>query len=263
MQKLSIYQVDAFSARRFGGNPAAVVPLQEWLPDQHLQAIAAENNLAETAYFIPQGEDYHLRWFTPQLEIDLCGHATLASAHVLYQHLGYARATLRFHTRSGWLTVDRQGDWLEMDFPSRPPEDQPQDTERVSAALQLAVSPLYVGKSRDYLVELADEAAVRALKPDLRLLAQLDCIGVIATAPGDQVDFVSRFFAPQAGVPEDPVTGSAHSTLVPYWANRLGKKELLAQQVSPRHGELRCQLLGERVKIAGQAVTYLTGQIFV
>lgn len=261
---MQLYQVDAFTSRLFGGNPAAVVPLESWPADDIMQAIAAENNLAETAFFVPEGSGYHLRWFTPELEIDLCGHATLATAHVLYEHLGATAPELRFKTRSGTLTVVREGDWLAMDFPARPPEPRPQEAATLSAALALAtVSPVFVGKSRDYLVELPSEQAVRNLRPRMDLIAELDCVGVIATAPGNTVDFVSRFFAPQAGVPEDPVTGSAHSTLIPYWAGKLGQFSLDAWQVSPRHGELRCTHRGERVIIAGQAVTYLVGQIQV
>lgn len=259
---MQIFQIDAFTGRVFGGNPAAVVPLEKWLPDATMQAIAAENNLAETAFFVPQGKgQYHLRWFTPELEIDLCGHATLATAHVLFEHLAEMSSEIRFETRSGILTVTRDEDWLSMDFPARPPVPKPEDKELLRAALGLQEEPLFVGKSRDYLVELPSEAAVRALKPRMDLVAQLDCIGVIATAPGDSVDFVSRFFAPQAGVPEDPVTGSAHSTLIPYWGGKLGQFSLDAWQVSSRHGVLRCTHQGDRVTMAGQAVTYLVGEI--
>ncbi|MEM9984693.1 MAG: PhzF family phenazine biosynthesis protein [Bacteroidota bacterium] len=260
---MQIFQVDAFTQSIFGGNPAAVVPLNEWLPDDLMQAIAAENNLAETAFFYPDGEDYRLRWFTPNLEIDLCGHATLAAAHVLFEHLGAPKNPLCFHTRSGLLTVTKQEAWLSMDFPARPPEECPHERPILSEALGLAQTPLYVGKSRDYLVELSSEAQVRAVNPNMALVAKLDAIGVIVTAPGEEVDFVSRFFAPQAGVPEDPVTGSAHSTLIPFWAEKLDKNTLLAQQVSARLGQLKCEYLGERVLISGQAVTYLEGEIQV
>ncbi len=260
---MQIFQVDAFTKSIFRGNPAAVVPLESWLPDSTMQAIAAENNLAETAFFYEDEEEYHLRWFTPNLEIDLCGHATLATAHVLFEHLGVQKSMLSFHTRSGLLSVSKQDDWLSMDFPARPPQDCPEDLMLLSEALALSISPLYVGKSRDYLVELPSEADVRAVVPNMALVSKLKAIGVIVTAPGEEVDFVSRFFAPQAGVPEDPVTGSAHSTLIPFWAEKLNTKRLLAQQVSPRLGELKCEHLGERVLISGQAITYMQGEIQV
>lgn len=258
-----LYQIDAFTDRLFGGNPAAVVPLQAWLDDETLQAIAAENNLAETAFYVPRGQDYHLRWFTPTVEVDLCGHATLAAAYVLYQIENAAISQLTFHTRSGALTVMRDQEWLSLDFPARPPEPRAEDVERLTDAL--GASPRWVGKARDYFAVFDSEAEVRKLQPDLAKVAALDCLGLIVTAPGQdrEVDFVSRFFAPQAGVPEDPVTGSAHCTLIPYWATQLGKATLLARQVSRRGGTLRCAYQRSRVIISGQAVLYLKGEFRV
>lgn len=257
---LTQYQIDAFSPTIFSGNPAAVVPLSEWLPDTLLQAIAAENNLSETAFFAPEGEGWRLRWFTPVAEVDLCGHATLASAHVLFQHLGVTAERILFHTRSGELTVRRDGDRLEMDFPARsstpciPPDDLLQG---------LGHPPLEVLASDDYIAVYASEAEIRALMPDMAALARLDRRGVIVTAPGDTADFVSRFFGPKFGIPEDPVTGSAHCELMPYWARRLGHDRLRAFQCSARGGELDCTLVGERVRLAGQACTFMVAQIFV
>jgi PhzF family phenazine biosynthesis protein len=260
--ELSIYQVDAFTDALFGGNPAAVVLLQEWLPDALLHKIAAENNLAETAFLVPERDLYHLRWFTPKIEVDLCGHATLASAQVVFEMLRPGRRSVTFLTRkAGPLTVTIQGDRLSMDFPSRPPE-------RVSAPVGLAdalgAEPVEVWAAGKLLCVFETEGTVKALQPDFRKVAALDCFGVIATAPGnDGVDFVSRYFAPHAGIDEDPVTGSAHCTLVPYWSRRLGKAKLEARQISLRGGRLSCEDRGERVSLAGRAVLYLEGRIFV
>lgn len=257
--KLPLYQVDAFTDQLFQGNPAAVCPLETWLPDDTLQAIAAENNLAETAFLLPNsGEAYHLRWFTPTVEVDLCGHATLASAFVLWERLGFTGDRVAFDTMSGRLWVARKGDLIELDFPSRPPEPCQSPPELISA---LGSAPKEILAARDYLVVYNSEDEVRELKPDMRTLAQLDRFAVIATAPGAGCDFVSRFFAPAQGIPEDPVTGSAHCTLTPYWSERLGKTNLQARQISPRGGELYCQDLGDRVAIAGRAVLYLEGTI--
>lgn len=260
--ELTMYQVDAFASRVFTGNPAAVVPLAEWLPAKTMQAIAMENNLAETAYFVKQGDRYGLKWFTPEREIDLCGHATLASAHVIFELLEQGRTHVAFDTRSGELTVTKEGALLALDFPSRPPE---RVEPRPGLLEALGGQPQEVWASRDYMVTYATAAEVRALRPKMLALCGLDRLGVIVTAPGETegVDFVSRFFAPDAGVPEDPVTGSAHCTLIPYWAERLGKTKLAARQVSPRSGELDCELKGERVRIAGQAVLYLRGTITI
>lgn len=258
---LTLYQVDAFTDHLFGGNPAAVCPLESW-PETHLmQQIAAENNLAETAFFVPNGQGYDLRWFTPGMEVDLCGHATLATAHVLFTHLAYPDEQIAFETRSGTLMVNRKAGRYEMDFPSQAPWTEGVPEELVPA---LGVEALYVGQSVNYyFVTVADEAAVRAAAPDMRALKELEKIGVMVSAPGEQVDFVSRFFAPKAGIDEDPVTGSAHSALIPYWGERLKKNKLQAWQISPRKGELWCEWQGDRVKMAGKAVTYLQGTIFL
>ncbi|HLZ68223.1 MAG TPA: PhzF family phenazine biosynthesis protein [Aliidongia sp.] len=258
-----IYQVDAFTDDLFGGNPAAVVLLQEWLPDALLQKIAAENNLAETAFLVPERDLYHLRWFTPKLEIDLCGHATLASAQVVFEMLYPGRRSVTFLTRrAGPLTVTIQGDRLAMDFPARAPERVAAPTGLVDALG--GAEPVEVWAAGKLMCVFETEGAVKALEPDFRKVAALDCFGVIATAPGnDGIDFVSRYFAPHAGIDEDPVTGSAHCTLVPYWARRLGKASLDARQISARGGRLFCEDRGERVSLAGRAVLYLEGRIFV
>lgn len=258
--KIPLYQVDAFTDRVFGGNPAAVCPLERWLPDEVLQAVAAENNLSETAYFVRDGEAYELRWFTPQVEVDLCGHATLATAHVLFERLGYAKPSIVFTTRkAGHLSVRRSGDLLTLDFPARPPQRR---EPLIGLTEALGATPTETWQARDVMALFADAEQVRALKPDFGALAKLDAWAVIVTAPGDAgVDFVSRFFAPAKGVPEDPVTGSAHCTLTPYWAGRLGKTSLYARQVSKRGGTLWCTDNGERVEIAGRAATYLEGTI--
>lgn len=261
--QLPIFQLDAFSSRRFGGNPAAVCPVEAWPDDETLQSIAAENNLSETAFFRAEGDGtYHLRWFTPASEVDLCGHATLASAWVLLHRLEPARESVAFRTRSGILTVERGDDgFLLMDFPSRPPA--PKEAPR--ALIEgLGDEPVAVlAGERDYLVVYESEDIVRKLKPDFARLRGLDRLGVIVTAGGSGSDFVSRFFAPSVGVPEDPVTGSAHCTLVPYWAEELGRGDdwLDARQVSARGGRLRCRHRGERVTIGGQAALYLVGEI--
>jgi PhzF family phenazine biosynthesis protein len=259
--RLPIYQVDAFTDRIFAGNPAAVVPLAEWLPDATLQAIAAENNLAETAFFVRRGDAYDLRWFTPVIEVDLCGHATLASAHVVFRFIEPERRRVAFETRqAGTLVVTRQGDELAMDFPAWPPETAEPPS---GLAVALGRNPSEVLASRDFLAVYDKAADVAAIKPDFAALRRLDR-AVIVTAPGsDEVDFVSRFFAPRAGIDEDPVTGSAHCQLIPYWAKRLGKTRLAARQLSSRGGALSCALEGGRVTIAGQARLYLEGTITV
>ena len=256
--KLPFFQVDAFTNRVFGGNPAGVCPLESWLDFDVMQAIAAENNLAETAFFIASPDRFHLRWFTPTVEMDLCGHATLATAWVLFEKLGVATDSISFDTRSGVLTVTKAGKLLSMDFPSRAgtPIEAP-----AALLAGLKVKPAEVLKARDYLVVFESEAAVRALQPDFSELMKLDCTGIIATGPGRSADFVSRFFAPRMGVPEDPVTGSSHCTLIPYWAKRLGRARLKAHQVSTRGGELHCEDLGARVSIGGEARLYLEGSI--
>jgi PhzF family phenazine biosynthesis protein len=260
--KLPIFQVDAFTGELFGGNPAAVVVLDGWLPDATLQAIGRENNLSETAFVVPRAGDFELRWFTPEIEVDLCGHATLASAHVLFHH-GYTQdSKVVFQCReAGTLTVTRDGDRLAMDFPARPPAAAQLDRDAVAAAL--GAPPAEILSARDLLAVYTDQSEVEALRPDFAKVRALDAFAVIVTAPGDASDFVSRFFAPRAGIDEDPVTGSAHCTLVPYWSRRLGKKELHALQVSRRGGELYCQDRGERVVIGGRAVEYLRGEITI
>ena len=258
------FHVDAFAQRPFAGNPAGVCPLPAWLPTEQMQHIAAENNLAETAFIVPRaGAEYDIRWFTPTVEIDLCGHATLASAHVLFTHLGFAEAQVIFHSQSGPLHVSREADGrLTLDFPSRPPQEMTTHPTGLTDALR--ATPLHVLAARDLLVVFNTEAEVLALRPDYARIAALEYVGVIATAPGsDGIDFVSRFFAPRVGVPEDPVTGSAHSTLIPFWAEKLGKTELRARQVSPRGGDLWCRLKGDRVDISGYAVTYAAGELLV
>jgi predicted PhzF superfamily epimerase YddE/YHI9 len=256
--KIPYFEVDAFTDRLFGGNPAGVCLLERWLPDEVMQAIAAENNFSETAFLVPRGADFDLRWFTPAIEIDLAGHPTLASAFVLFNEGKVAGERVRFHSRSGRLTVTRKGDVLELDFPSRPPVPCV-----VPDALfrGLGKKTVEVLKSRDYLAVFATEADVRSLQPDFDALRKLDTLGVIATATGNDSDFVSRFFAPAAGINEDPVTGSAHCTLIPYWSQRLDKMKLFAHQISRRGGELFCEQKGDRVRIGGKAVLYLRGEI--
>ena len=260
--RLPMYQVDAFTDSLFGGNPAAVCPLDAWLPDATMQAIAAENNLAETAFFVRDRGDYALRWFTPTVEVDLCGHATLASGHVVFGYLEPKRESVGFHTlKAGTLTVSRRGDMLVMDFPARTAEPREPPAGLLAA---LGGKPREVLGARDCLVVYDTAAEIAALKPDLTALGKVDCWAAIVTAPGDNgIDFVSRFFAPAQGVPEDPVTGSSHCTLVPYWAKRLGKTQFEARQLSRRGGALRCALNGDRVSIGGKAVIYLEGQIEV
>lgn len=260
--EIPIYQVDAFARGVFSGNPAAVCPLKSWLPDATLQAIAMENNLSETAFFVKEGAHYHLRWFTPAVEVDLCGHATLASAWVILEKLEPGRPVVTFRTLSGELHVARKLDLLALDFPARPPEPVQAMPPLLAG---LGGNPREVWAARDYMVVYDTEEQIRALAPDMSLLAQIDRFAVIVTAPGQTgehpCDFVSRFFAPAQGVPEDPVTGSAHCTLIPYWADRLNKHRLVARQVSRRGGELFCELLGDRVSIAGRAALFLEGVI--
>lgn len=256
--ELPIYQVDAFAQRLFEGNPAAVVPLEKWLPDALMQEIAGENNLSETAFFVRAGEKFELRWFTPSAEVDLCGHATLATAHVLFRHLDFPDLTIRFQTRSGILTVQRSTDGISMDFPAIPSEpiDAPE------ALIQgLGAEPSQVRAAPDFLAVFDREQDIIDLKPDFPVLSRLDRRGVIATAPGREHDFVSRCFYPKVGVNEDPVTGSAHCKMAPYWAVELGRNDLIARQLSRRGGTVGCQLQRDRVILTGQAVTYLTGKI--
>jgi len=256
-----IYQVDAFTSHAFGGNPAAVMPLEDWLDSGLMQSIAAENNLAETAFFVRAGDAFELRWFTPAVEVDLCGHATLASAHVLYQHLGESRELLRFNTRSGELRVTRGEGGLTLDFPGyelKPGQPEP------SVCAALGGDPeavLLVEGAKKQLYVFASQAEVAALQPDFAALLAATDRCVIATAPGEDCDFVSRFFAPQVGIDEDPVTGSAHCALVPYWAQRLEQGRLAARQISARGGEVDCELRDGRVRLTGTAVTFMQGVV--
>jgi predicted PhzF superfamily epimerase YddE/YHI9 len=255
-----IYQIDAFTSRRFHGNPAAVVILDQWLPDGVMAAVAAENNLAETAFVLLANEVVPLRWFTPAIEVDLCGHATLAAAHVILNYYRRGHDEIRFATRSGELSVARHPDLLRMDFPARPARPVEVSDALVAA---LGARPREALLARDLLAVFDTEAEIRAMRPDMKRIAALDAFAVMISAPGDEVDFVSRFFAPNAGIPEDPVTGSAHCTLTPYWSGRLGKPALSARQLSARGGELWCEMSGDRVTIAGATVEYLRGEITI
>jgi PhzF family phenazine biosynthesis protein len=260
--KIPIYQVDAFTSEVFSGNPAAVCILDSWLDDNLLQAIAAENNLSETAFLVRNDDGFELRWFTPRIEVTLCGHATLASAFVLFACRDWSEEEIRFRTRkSGQLVVVKCNGLLEMDFPSRPAHSTAPPPELKEA---LGVTPIAVlGSVEDIIFVLESEKAVRELQPDFSALERLECRGIIVTSRGSQSDFVSRFFAPRFGIPEDPVTGSAHCVLAPYWSSELHKKNLHAFQISKRGGELFCTHAGDRVKISGRAVLYLEGMITV
>ena len=257
---LQIFQIDAFTDKVFAGNPAAVCPLKEWLPDDQMQNIALENNLAETAFFVAQGDSYALRWFTPAAEVDLCGHATLATAYLLFNRLAPEKSQVDFDTRSGRLSVTRESDLLVMDFPAMPP--QRMDTPPTFAGA-LGGAPTEFWTQDDFLVVYETEAEIRDLKPDMAGLMDIGGRGVIVTAPGTDCDFVSRFFAPAIGIPEDPVTGSAHCISVPYWSERLGKSDLTARQVSARGGVVFCQNQGQRIRIAGRAALYMVGEIYL
>jgi PhzF family phenazine biosynthesis protein len=256
--KLLMYQVDAFTDRVFSGNPAAVCPLESWLPDTVLQAVAAENNLAETAFFVKEGSGYRLRWFTPMAEVDLCGHATLASADVLFRIMGYSGRSIQFETRSGILEVERRDGLYAMDFPATAPVECGASPVLADA---LGVTPQRILKAFDHIAVLETEAQVRAVSPNFARLADLDLRGVIVTARGARADFVSRFFAPKLGVNEDPVTGSTHCELAPYWGPQLGKTSMRAEQVSPRGGTVLCEIRGDRVTLSGGAAHYMTAEI--
>jgi len=260
--KLKIYQVDAFTDKVFSGNPAAVCPLDNWPDDSLMQKIAMENNLAETAFYVKTGNEYQIRWFTPTVEVDLCGHATLAAAFVLFNFENHREAEIRFHSpRSGELIVTKQGDFLTLNFPTDTFEPV-ELTSELTAGFNIMPVEAYKGKT-DYMLVFENESQVKELIPEINLIGKIVARGIIITAPGDTADFVSRFFAPQSGVNEDPVTGSAHTTLTPYWAKRLGQKELSAIQLSSRKGWLNCKYLNERVEISGQARLYLKGEIDV
>jgi PhzF family phenazine biosynthesis protein len=257
---LPMYQVDAFADRIFSGNPAAVCPLDAWLPDSVLQAIAAENNLAETAFFAREGSDYRLRWFTPVAEVDLCGHATLATADVLFRILGFEGQRIRFHTRSGILEVERSDGMYAMDFPASAPVECETSPVLVEA---LGVTPQRTLRAFDHVAVLQSEEQVRGLSPNMARLTDLDLRGVVVTAVGGHADFVSRFFAPKYGINEDPVTGSAHCELAPYWGARLGKTSMHAEQLSARGGTVHCELRGDRVTLRGSAALYMRAEIHV
>ena len=262
--KLQLYQIDAFTNKLFGGNPAAVVPLKKWLPDSLMQQLGMENNLAETVFFVPsdkKGVDYDIRWFTPALEINLCGHATLASAFVLFNILKEQKKSVTFDSKSGLLTVKKKNDFMLMDFPSWKPEmisDYPPNLKEALGINEIVA----VYKHRDMLVELNREQDVAEAKPDFTALKKMG-EKIMITAPGKEVDFVSRFFAPVAGIDEDPVTGSAHSQLIPFWSDKLGKKILNAKQLSGRGGDIYCEQNGDRVVMGGQCVFYMKGEFKV
>lgn len=258
--EIKMFQIDAFTDNVFAGNPAAVCPLDKWLPDEIMQRIAMENNLSETAFFVKEGEDYRIRWFTPVDEVDLCGHATLASAFALFTLLNYKKEKIVFHSRSGPLYISREDDWLTMDFPAQPPQRCDPPSQLLSA---FSIKPREVLKSEDYFVVFDNEDEILRLRPNMEKLKQLDLRGIIVTAPGKEVDFVSRFFAPALGVDEDPVTGSAHCELTPYWAQKLNKNKFKARQLSLRGGFIRTELRGDRVLILGKAVKYLEGKITI
>lgn len=260
---LKIFQVDAFTSKPFGGNPAAVVPLESWLADDVMLKIAAENNLSETAFFVKEGGRYHIRWFTPAVEVNLCGHATLATSHVIFNELGLETEEIRFHSdRSGSLGVKKEGERLVLDFPAYPMTEI-----ETPAGLAEAVGarPRRTWESQGNMVFMLLDSVdqIRALKPDMSELMRQSYDEVVVTTSGDDCDFASRMFAPRIGIPEDPVTGAIHCSLIPYWAGELGKKQLFARQVSPRGGELFCELAVDRVRIGGKAVTFLKGEIYL
>ncbi len=259
--KLTLYQIDAFAEKVFEGNPAAIIPLQTWLPDEIMQKIALENNLSETAFFIPVEAGFHIRWFTPVAEVDLCGHATLATAHVLFNHLNYTEKEISFQSRSGMLKVKKEKDSIVLDFPASFLNEI-----EIPAKLKTAFNfqPKKYIQGRDALMLVFEkEEDIFNLQPDFQKIIQSKTLEIIATARSEQYDFVSRFFAPLLGINEDPVTGSAHTMLIPFWAKELGKNEMIAKQVSARGGILHCKNLGERVEIGGKAETYFTGEITI
>lgn len=256
--KLAIYQIDAFAEKQFEGNPAAVVPLESWLPDTVMQAVSEENNLAETAFFVPTKNGFHIRWFTPNKEVKLCGHATLASAYVLFNILGYTEERISFQSLSGELLVSKTDNLLTLDFPAQIPEICNTPSLLVAG---LGKEPLECLKNDDYIAVFENENDVLNMTPNHEALKQLELRGIIATAPSSEFDFVVRFFAPKFGIPEDSVTGSAYTQLMPYWSNKLGRSKLRAKQVSGRGGKLFCELKGNRVLISGSAITYMIGTI--
>jgi PhzF family phenazine biosynthesis protein len=260
--KLKVYIANAFSEIKFSGNPAAVVPLKEWLSDSQMQQIAAQNNLAETVYVVPLGNDYEIRWFTPTVEVDLCGHATLAAAHVMFEHLGYNRDQIIFHSKSGPLKVTRDQGRIMLDFPADEPEASTDEFGLIESGL--GIKPKAVYKSLyDYMVVLNSQLEIESLNPDLAIIRKIPSRGLIVTAKGETADFVSRCFFPQSGIDEDPVTGSAHVVMVPYWARQTGRNKLSAIQLSARRGWLECEYAGDRVLISGHANTYLEGEFYI
>ena len=256
--EISLYQIDAFASKLFEGNPAAVCPLEKWLPDKTMQSIAEENNLSETAFFVPTVNGFHIRWFTPKSEVDLCGHATLAAAYVLFDILGYKRDKIEFDSRSGLLLVTKDNERIVMDFPAQPPVLCDIPKEIIKAFDKVPIECL---KSEDFIVVFEREIDIESAKPDLGQLTKLDLRGVIITAKSSSYDFVARFFAPKYGIAEDPVTGSAYTQLAPYWASKIGSKRFSVKQVSSRGGELSCEIVNDRVLIFGKAMKYLEGKI--
>lgn len=259
---IPIYQADAFTDQIFAGNPAAICPLPQWIPEALMQKIAFENNLAETAFIVPEGNDFHIRWFTPTIEVDLCGHATLAAAFIYFQHLGYKGTTIRFNSKSGWLTVtkDPNGEYT-LDFPADFPKQVKHIPEGLFEGLGIGERPVYQGRF-DYMVLLDNQEMVVNLRPDFRKLSTIPSRGILVTAKGNDVDFVSRCFFPQSGIDEDPVTGSAHCLFTPFWAAETGRTELEAIQWSERKGKIRCRLQKDRVLMSGRAVLFLKGEIY-
>ena len=258
--EIKIFQVDAFASEVFGGNPAAVCPLEKWITDELMQKIAGENNLSETAFFIRNGDEFEIRWFTPASEVDLCGHATLASAHVIFHHLDYDKDIILFSSKSGRLPVSREGEVITLDFPTA---EYHAVKEYGKLSRALCKEPLEVYEGKKLLALYENENDIIQMNPDFELLKELDAEGVIITSKGEIVDFVSRFFAPKIGINEDPVTGAAHTMLIPFWAQKYNKNNLTALQLSERKGELICKLAGNRVKISGKAITYLNGKIIL
>ena len=261
MTKIKTYQVDAFTDKLFSGNPAAICVLATWLSDELMQSIAFENNLAETAFVVPNGNDFEIRWFTPIVEVDLCGHATLASAFVLFNLLNYSESKIQFHShRSGLLVVEKKGDLLILDFPTDTLELINEEQNTIEKCIGIKSLELYKGKT-DYIAMIDSESTLKSLQPNFEEIIKLDARGLIVTAKGDNVDFVSRFFAPQSGINEDPVTGSAHTSLLPLWSKKLNKNILIAHQISQRGGQLFCEFKNDRCLIGGKAKLFLTGEI--
>jgi len=258
--KISIFQVDAFTSELFCGNPAAVCPLESWIDDKILQLIAYENNLSETAFFVNENDGYRIRWFTPTCEVDLCGHATLASAYIIFNEIDSTVSNIKFFSNSGELNVTKNSDLISLDFPSLPPKIS-QNPEKIYSAFN--IKPIEVLEAEDYLLIYESQEQIESILPDLNVLRDIDLRGVIVSSKGKDCDFVSRFFAPKYGIDEDPVTGSAHCTLIPYWSEKLGKKRLHAIQLSKRGGELFCEMKNDRVIISGHAVKYFSGEIFI